>query len=78
MDADGGAIPGAAVKVIATATSAVVADTVTNSQGFYGLPVLSAGTYSIEISLAGFRRTTCDGVVVKDDSETTLSTVLES
>ena len=52
-DASGARIPGAEIRITnaATGTSQSV---VTNQEGFYSVPFLPPGTYSINISLAGF------------------------
>ena len=54
VDTAGGVLPGATVVVRNAATSVETA-TVTNSTGVFGVPALDAGTYTITISLSGFR-----------------------
>jgi len=54
VDADGGAIPGAAITVKNNATGAVV-EAVSNSVGQFSFPGLNAGTYTVTVSLAGFK-----------------------
>jgi hypothetical protein len=54
VDADGGVIPGAAVVVKNNATS-VTAEAVSNASGQFSFPALDAGTYTVTVSLAGFK-----------------------
>jgi hypothetical protein len=54
LDTAGGVLPGATVVVKNAATS-VETTTVTNSSGAFDVPALDAGTYTITISLSGFR-----------------------
>ncbi len=53
-DASGGAIGGVTVKVTNRQTN-VVRDTLTNDQGAYSLPFLTAGDYTVDASKAGFQ-----------------------
>lgn len=54
VDADGGAIPGATVVVKNNATGAVI-EAISNSAGQFSFPGLNAGTYTVTVSLAGFK-----------------------
>jgi hypothetical protein len=53
-DADGAAVPGAAVVVRSIDTGAS-RQTVSNDEGAYTLPGLAPGTYQIDVTLGGFR-----------------------
>jgi hypothetical protein len=53
-DAGGGVIPGATVIVKNNGTAEAF-ETVTNSAGAFSVPSLPAGTYTVTVSLAGFR-----------------------
>jgi len=53
VDTSGGAVPGAQVKVTDQATSVALTKT-TASDGFYTVPLLKPGTYSIEVTASGF------------------------
>lgn len=55
VDAAGGVIPGASVTVRNAA--GVSFDTVTNEQGIFNVPAVSAGEYKVTVSLAGFKTT---------------------
>jgi siroheme synthase len=60
-DGSGGAVPGATVVVKNNATS-VTFQTVTNSTGQFSFPALAAATYTVTVSLSGFKtlsRATC-------------------
>ena len=54
VDSGGGVIPGATVEVKNDATG-VVESVVTNASGVFSVPGLNAGTYTVTVSLAGFR-----------------------
>ena len=54
VDAAGGIMPGATVVVKNTATGATF-ETVTGSSGTFAVPALDAGTYTVTVSLTGFK-----------------------
>ncbi len=54
VDTDGGAIPGATVVVKNNATGVAV-EAVSNAQGQFSFPGLDAGTYTVTVSLTGFK-----------------------
>src|SRR5262245_3096701 len=54
IDKDGGVIPGATVEIKNNATSEKTM-LVTNSAGVFTQPALSAGTYTVTVSLSGFK-----------------------
>jgi hypothetical protein len=54
VDTDGGAIPGATIVVKNNATGEVV-EGVSNTTGRFAFPGLVAGTYTVTVSLAGFK-----------------------
>src|SRR5262245_61176419 len=55
-DAAAGVIPGATIVVKNTETG-VTFNTVSNSEGAFSVPALDPGTYSITVSLSGFKTT---------------------
>lgn len=55
QDSTGAAIPGSAVHVVNQATG-VAADTTSNANGFYALPGLFAGNYTLTFSAAGMKK----------------------
>src|SRR6476659_6710672 len=54
VDKDGGVIPGATVVVKNKATGETQT-LVTNSEGAYAIPGMVAGTYTVTVSLQGFK-----------------------
>jgi hypothetical protein len=54
VDADGGLIPGATVEVKNNATG-VAMSVVTNTSGAFSVPGLNPGTYTVTVSLSGFK-----------------------
>src|SRR5215510_5299932 len=53
-DSDGGVLPGATVEVKNNATGAIER-LVTNTSGIFSAPALQPGTYTVTISLVGFK-----------------------
>src|SRR3954463_1007034 len=62
-DASGAVIPGAAVTV-KRADTAVSTEAVTNTEGQFTIPALNAGTYTVTVSLSGFKTVTLNNVVL--------------
>ena len=62
-DSSGARIPGAAVVATNTATNQTASVTTTDA-GDYNLPNLQPGTYRVEFSASGFKKTVRDGIVV--------------
>src|SRR5687767_3260686 len=54
LDAAGGAVPGATVVVKNNATGVSI-EQVSNSVGRFSFPSLDAGTYTVTVSLSGFK-----------------------
>jgi hypothetical protein len=61
VDKDGGVIPGVTVTAKNDATG-VSQTTTTNSSGAYSFPTMDPGTYTVSISLQGFKRVEIKGV----------------
>jgi hypothetical protein len=64
-DATGAVVPGVRVDAINT-TTAQVRSTLTTSDGFYTIPLLSPATYQVKATLSGFRtavRDACEVVI---------------
>src|SRR5262245_24524996 len=55
-DKDGGVVPGATVTIKNNATGET-GSTVTNASGAWSLPGLSVGTYTVTVTLTGFKST---------------------
>ncbi len=62
-DASGGTIAGATVTGINNDTKVEYAST-TNAEGYYSIPFIIPGTYSVTVGMQGFRKTTATGIVV--------------
>jgi hypothetical protein len=75
-DSDGGVIPGANVVVTSNATGSKF-EAITNATGSYSVPALSAGVYTVTISLAGFKTSVINDVRVQVGVPTTLNAKLE-
>src|SRR5688572_21112670 len=76
LDSAGGAIPGATVIVASDATGAKF-ETVTNGSGAFNLPALPVGTYSVTVSLQGFKTAVITDVRVQLGIPTNLKATLE-
>src|SRR4051812_26898471 len=63
-DAQGGGIPGATVVLINESQGTKSAPAVTNATGDYGFPNVAPGTYTIEVTMSGFKGLTRKGVQV--------------
>jgi hypothetical protein len=63
IDAQGGAIPGAEIKVVNKLTGQTF-DTLSNELGRWDLPAMPSATYSVTISLPGFKTDLIDNVKV--------------
>ena len=76
QDKDGGFVPGATVVVKNNAT-AVSQTAVTGATGTYSVPALEAGTYTVTISLQGFKTAVVSDVRLLAATPANLRTVLE-
>jgi hypothetical protein len=75
-DSMGGVVPGAEVKVVNTDTGQNF-DVLTNELGTWALPSMSTGTYTVAISLAGFKTVTIENVKVDAAVPATVNAKLE-
>ena len=75
-DSTGGVLPGATVTVTSVATNASQT-VVTNAEGFYRVPALEPGTYTVVTELTGFRKIEQRDVVVRAAIETPLDVTLD-
>jgi hypothetical protein len=76
LDNSGGVIPGADVTVKNDATG-VVQTSVTNGQGAFSLPGLNVGTYTVTVTLQGFKTFISRGVVLTTGAPAHVKAVLE-
>src|SRR6185437_799454 len=75
-DASGAVIPGANV-VVKRADTGTASDVVTNAEGQFTVPALLAGTYTVTVSLSGFKTSTINNVVLNAGVNTGVKAVLE-
>jgi hypothetical protein len=75
VDSGGGAIPGATVVVKNDAGAAF--ENVSNAEGVFSVPAVRAGTYTVTVTLAGFKTVIISGVHVLPGKELSLKPVLE-
>ena len=76
VDAAGGVIPGASV-VVASDTTTTKFEAVTGVTGAFRLPSLPVGTYTVTVSLTGFKTAVITDVRVQLGIPTTLTATLE-
>jgi hypothetical protein len=76
VDTNGGVIPGAAVSVKNDATGQTY-DTVTNSAGAFSVPALSAGVYTVTVTLSGFKTAVLSDVRVVPGTPASVKATLE-
>ena len=75
-DASGAVIPGADVAAKHTGTG-VVTTAVTNAEGLFSLPSLPIGTYTVTVTLQGFKTSVIQNVVVTSASPANVKAALE-
>lgn len=63
VDSSGGVIPGATVEIKHNATG-FTASAVSNEQGSFAFPGLNVGSYSVTVTLAGFKTFVANNVVI--------------
>jgi hypothetical protein len=76
VDSGGGVIPGATVVVKNNATGVAI-NTVTNSAGAFSVPALDIGTYTVTVSLTGFKTFVITDVAVIVGSPAAVRATLE-
>ena len=76
VDPSGGVIPGADVVVKHDATN-VIQQAVSNSEGAFSFPGLNSGTYTVTISLTGFKTVVVSNVVLTSGAPASVRAVLE-
>src|SRR5918993_3947352 len=75
-DQSGGAVPGADVTVTQTETG-LTRNGISNEVGLATLATLPPGSYSVKVSLTGFKEFVTSGVEVSEDSVVRVGSVLE-
>jgi hypothetical protein len=76
VDTAGGVVPGANVVVKHAATGTTL-DGVSNAQGAFSFPGLNPGTYSVTVTLPGFKTFVANDVVLTSGSPANVRAVLE-
>ena len=77
QDSTGAVLAGAHVNVVSEATGETVRQLTTDSSGIFTATLLQVGTYSVEISAAGFATTKFPGILVKITETTRMTAVLK-
>jgi hypothetical protein len=77
QDASGGVLAGARVAITSESTGQIVRQVTTNSSGLFAAPLLPVGSYSVEISAAGFATTKFPGVAVRITEITSMTAILK-
>ncbi len=75
-DSSGAMIPGATITVKNEATAATYA-TVANDNGTFSVPALNPGTYTVTVSLTGFKTAVLTGVVIRAGVPAAVKPILE-
>lgn len=75
QDSSGAVLPGAQVVVTNTATG-IRTNALTDSRGFYSLPALPVGTYSVTVTKAGFKSYVQSGLLLKVNDSVRVDVVL--
>jgi hypothetical protein len=76
VDSAGGVIPGATV-VVTNKANGTKFNAVTNSTGAFSVPALDAGTYSVTVSLMGFKTAVIDEVKLQPGTPASVKAMLE-
>src|SRR5262245_48869857 len=76
VDSDGSIVPGADV-VVKNLGTAETFRTVSSSQGVFAVPALITGTYSVTVSLQGFKTALINNVVVNAGVPASVRAMLE-
>ena len=73
-DASGSVVPGAGVALTQEA-SGTIRRTVTNASGFFAFAAIPAGTYSLTVTMPGFRTHEVTGIVLQGGDSRTVRTI---
>src|SRR5436190_10157727 len=75
-DNTGGVVPGANVQLKHNAT-AIMQESITNNDGTFSFPSMSPGTYTVTVSLQGFKTVVVNNVVVTSGAPANVRATLE-
>ena len=76
VDVSGGVVPGADVVAKQVATGVTTA-AVSNAEGVFSFPALNVGTYTVTVTLQGFKTFVADGVVLTSGTGASVRAVLQ-
>ncbi len=76
VDSSGAVIPGADVSAKHNATG-VVTTAVTNSEGVFSMPAMAVGTYTVTVTLQGFKTVIIKDVVITSGAGANVKAALE-
>jgi Carboxypeptidase regulatory-like domain/TonB dependent receptor len=76
VDTGGGVVPGATVVVKNTATGSQF-ETISNTDGLFSVPAIAAGTYSVTVSLSGFKTAVINDLRVSIGQPVSVKATLE-
>jgi len=76
VDSNGGVIPGAAVLVKDVGTNTSY-DAISNAEGAFTVPALGAGTYSVTVTLSGFKTAVLNDVRIVPGVPSSVKAVME-
>jgi carboxypeptidase family protein len=76
-DTSGAAIAGAQVTVTSAATN-LTSNAITNDDGFFTIPNLIVGGYSVTVSKEGFKKSVRGGITLEVDQKAEINTQLEA
>src|SRR5262245_2818250 len=77
LDSSGAVITGAQIRIIGTATGDVVRTLITNELGAFTAPLLRPSMYTVEVTSAGFKKLTRQGIPLRVDEVMELRLTLE-
>src|ERR1035437_6145376 len=75
-DSSGAAVPGAAVVMLNIGTN-IVLHSKTNGEGFYTMPGVSVGEYSVSVEHIGFKKSVRTSIALQVDQKAQVDLVLQ-
>ncbi|HUS07299.1 MAG TPA: TonB-dependent receptor [Bryobacteraceae bacterium] len=77
LDASGGSVPAAKIRLLGTETGDVVRELTTNPDGTFAAPLLRPSAYTVEASAPGFKKLVRSGIALNVDDTLNLRLQLE-
>src|SRR6188768_337909 len=75
-DSTGGVVPGASVMLVSEAQARRIGPAVTNAEGAYVFPNIIADTYTVEVSLTGFKSVSRTGIRVSGGARVAVAAIV--